>query len=75
MDTNSISDIRPTGLALFSNSESFLTDLTEEDESLITGGDRSDSDSGPRRRRRRPARRPRRRVVRRNRRNRSFSRT
>jgi hypothetical protein len=75
MDTNSISDIRPTGLALFSSSESFLTDLTEEDESLITGGDRSNSNSGPRRRRR-PARRPRRRVVRRNRRrNGSFSRT
>lgn len=74
MNTNSTTDIRPTGLALFSNSESFLKDLTEEDESFISGGDRSDSRSRSGRRRRRPARRPRRRAVRRNR-GRSFSRT
>ena len=31
-------DLHPDGSALFSGSESFLTDLSQEDESMITGG-------------------------------------
>ena len=31
-------DLHPAGSALFSGSESFLTDLSQEDESMITGG-------------------------------------
>jgi hypothetical protein len=49
----------PLGLNLLSDAESFLTDLTIEDEAMIAGGDRSNSNSRSRRRRRR--RRPRRR--------------
>jgi hypothetical protein len=51
----------PLGTDLLIGAESFLTDLSVEDEALITGGDRSDSPSRPRRRRRRrrPSRRPR----------------
>lgn len=31
-------DLHPAGSALFSGSENFLTDLSQEDESMITGG-------------------------------------
>jgi hypothetical protein len=51
---------KPLGSELLTGAESFLTDLSVEDEALITGGDRTDSPSRPRRRRRRPRRRPRR---------------
>ena len=40
-------DLPPAGSALFSGSENFLTDLSQEDESMITGGtgyDNSKSD-------------------------------
>ena len=44
-------DLHPAGSALFSGSESFMRDLSEADESMITGGtyhkkNSSDSDSG-----------------------------
>ena len=43
-------DLHPAGSALFSGSESFMRDLSEADESMITGGTyhkgNSDSDSG-----------------------------
>ena len=57
------------GSTLFSDTESFLRDLSEDDELMIAGGRNSRSNSRPKRRRRRPKRR--RRVVRR--RNRSVS--
>lgn len=47
----------PLGLNLLLDAESFLTDLTVENEAMITGGDRSNSNSRPRRPRRRPRRR------------------
>ncbi|MBW4464481.1 MAG: hypothetical protein KME07_03450 [Pegethrix bostrychoides GSE-TBD4-15B] len=53
----------PVGADLLLGAESFLTDLSIEDEALITGGDRSNSNSRSRRRPRR--RRPRRRRLRR----------
>lgn len=40
-------DLHPAGSALFSGSESFMRDLSEADESMITGGtDYNSSDSG-----------------------------
>ncbi len=41
-------DLHPAGSALFSGSESFMRDLSEADESMITGGtyDKDSSDSG-----------------------------
>jgi hypothetical protein len=47
----------PLGTRLLVGAESFLTDLSVEDESLISGGDRTDSPSRPRRRRPRRRRR------------------
>ena len=38
MANNLISDRHPAGSALFSGSESFMTDLSQEDESIIAGG-------------------------------------
>ncbi|MBF1999882.1 MAG: hypothetical protein IGS50_01345 [Synechococcales cyanobacterium C42_A2020_086] len=59
------SDSAATGLTLFAGAESFLSELSESDEIVINGGNRSDTRS-----RRRPRRRPRRRLRRRrNRRN------
>ncbi|PSB62112.1 hypothetical protein C7B61_14970 [filamentous cyanobacterium CCP1] len=46
-----------TGVSLFAGAESFLKDLSEEDESSITGGKRSRSGRLKRRRRRRRLRR------------------
>jgi hypothetical protein len=45
----------PLGTELLVSADSFLTDLSVEDEAMITGGDRSRSrsNSRPRRRRRR----------------------
>lgn len=53
-----IQDSDPAGLALFSGAETFLRDLSEEEEAIISGGKRSNSNSRrrPRRRRRRRAR-------------------
>lgn len=70
MDNQLKSEQYLAGSTLFSDSESFLRDLSEDDELMIAGGRNSRSNSGPRRRRRRPKRR---RVVRR--RNRSVSRS
>lgn len=41
-------DLHPAGSALFSGSESFMRDLSEADESMITGGTdyKNSSDSG-----------------------------
>ncbi len=61
--------LHSTGAFLFSGTESFLTDLSEENESSITGGRRSRSDRLRRRRRRRIARMRRRRRIVRNRSN------
>ncbi|MBE9100339.1 hypothetical protein [Vacuolonema iberomarrocanum] len=79
------SELNPTGLALFTDAETFLTDLSEEHESMISGGgtsiSRSDLVRRRRQRRRRRVRlrririririRVRRRRIRRRRRNRS----
>lgn len=56
MPNNLMSDLNPAGLELFSDSETFLRDLSEADEAVVTGGKRSNSNSR-RRRRRRPVRR------------------
>lgn len=60
---NSLIDRQISGLAFFSDSASFLSDLSEADESMIAGGGRSRSNSRsrrrPRRRRRRAGRRSR----------------
>jgi hypothetical protein len=52
-------DLHPAGSSLFLGANSFLRDLSEEDEALITGGARSNSRSGrrPKRRRNRKRRR------------------
>lgn len=65
-------ELYPAGAALFLGSESYLKDLSEEDESNIAGGKRSRSG---RAKRRRPRRNRRRRAVRRPNRSRSVSRT
>ena len=78
------SELNPTGLALFTDAETFLTDLSEEHESMISGGgtssiSRSDLVRRRRQRRRRRVRirriririRIRRRRIRRRRRNRT----
>lgn len=65
-----IPGLNPTGLALFTDAETFLTDLSENDESMITGGANSVSNSGlspAGRRRRILARRRQRRLARRRR--------
>jgi hypothetical protein len=60
-----LNDEALAGVSLFAGAESFLTALTEEDESSIAGGKRSRSSRPKRRRRRRRVRaRRRRRVVR-----------
>lgn len=41
-----ISEVQPAGLALFTDAETFLVDLSEDDESMITGGANSVSNSG-----------------------------
>lgn len=60
------SDSAATGLTLFAGAESFLSELSESDELVINGGNRSDTRSRRRPRRRRPRRRLRRRRNRRN---------
>lgn len=55
------SELNPAGLALFFGAESFLKDLSEADEAIVTGGKRSNSSRPKRKRRvkrkkRRPAR-------------------
>lgn len=54
MKQNSLTQSHSAGLALFADAETFLTDLSENDESMITGGANSVSNSGltPARRRR-----------------------
>lgn len=60
MANNLTPDLRPAGSALLLGANSFLQDLSEEDEAMITGGDRSNSRSGrPKRRRRRRRRKSR----------------
>lgn len=56
-------DLHLAGAALLLGENSFLRDLSEEDEAMITGGARSNSNSG----RRRPKRRRRRRAPNRSR--------
>ncbi|MBI4782990.1 MAG: hypothetical protein HY785_16960 [Oscillatoriophycideae cyanobacterium NC_groundwater_1537_Pr4_S-0.65um_50_18] len=56
-------ELYPAGASLFSGSESFLKDLSEEDESAISGGKRSQSGRAKKKKKRR-VRRARRRVVR-----------
>ncbi len=58
---NNLSELQPIGSSLLFGSESFLSALSEEDESVITGGRGSNSS---RSRRRRPRRRRRRRPAR-----------
>lgn len=55
-------ELHPAGASLLFGSESFLKDLSEEDESIITGGKRSNSNSGRRKRKRRRAKRRRRQI-------------
>lgn len=50
-------DLHPAGSSLLLGENSFLRDLSEEDEALITGGARSNSRSGRRPKRRRKKRR------------------
>lgn len=65
MDKSFVQELNPAGLALFSGTENFLQDLSQEEESTISGGKRSNSRSGrPRRRARRRLRRARRRPAR-----------
>ncbi|MBE9180901.1 hypothetical protein IQ268_20285 [Oculatella sp. LEGE 06141] len=75
MSHDVISELAPAGSALFSDFDSFLNDLSEEDESMIAGGARSNSNSGRRRPRRKPIRRRRRRPIRNRNRKRNISRT
>lgn len=65
MGNNLIPDSHPIGSALFFDAESFLTDLSEEDESTFTGGKRSRSSVIKLRRRRLRIRRNRIRIRRR----------
>lgn len=44
MDNSLTSELRPAGTALFSGFGSFIRDLSENDESMITGGGRDDHD-------------------------------
>lgn len=44
MPNYSMNDLHPAGAALFFDTESFLKDLSEEDESMLTGG-RANSNS------------------------------
>lgn len=64
MANDLILDQYPLGSVLFSDSESFIRDLTEEDESTLVGGKRSrsrnNSNDGRRKRRRRRRRNKRR---------------
>jgi hypothetical protein len=55
---NDLTDLRPIGSSLLFGADSFLSDLSEEDESVISGGRGSNSNRSRRRRRRqrRPAR-------------------
>lgn len=57
MMRNQITDLSPIGLALFSDLDSFMNDLSEDNEAMITGGRRSgvsrSTNSRTRRRRRR----------------------
>lgn len=53
-------DQYPLGSVLFSDSESFIRDLTEEDESALVGGKRSRSRNNSRDRRRKSRKRRRR---------------
>lgn len=62
-------NLYPAGSGLLLGENSFLNDLSEEDESMISGGKRSNSRSGRRPKRRRQRRRRRRPVAR------SFSRS
>lgn len=66
MDTKILSELQPAGLELFSGIENLLHELAEDDELLITGGQRNLSTS-IRGRRRLVVRRRRPRVVRRRR--------
>lgn len=50
MENYLTSDLHPTGIALFDGFETLLKDLSEEDESMISGGSRSNS--RPKRRKR-----------------------
>ncbi|MBW4658220.1 MAG: hypothetical protein KME15_06070 [Drouetiella hepatica Uher 2000/2452] len=59
-----IDELYPAGMSLFLGSESFLKDLSEEDESTITGGKRSQSGRSNKRKKKRRVRKARRRVVR-----------
>lgn len=45
MFKNRISEMQPAGLALFTDAETFLVDLSEDDESMITGGANSVSNN------------------------------
>jgi hypothetical protein len=66
MNNQPILDLQPAGLDLFNGFDTLIKDLSETDESMISGGGRSNSNSnsGRRRPRRRPKRR-RRRIARR----------
>ncbi|HEY9627454.1 MAG TPA: hypothetical protein V6C84_09145 [Coleofasciculaceae cyanobacterium] len=57
-------ELYPAGASLFSGSESFLKDLSEEDESAITGGKRSQSGRAKKKKKKRRVKRARRRVAR-----------
>ena len=46
MSKDSITALQPAGLALFADAETFLVDLSEDAESMITGGANSISNSG-----------------------------
>lgn len=46
MSKDSITELQPAGLALFADAETFLVDLSEDAESMITGGANSISNSG-----------------------------
>jgi hypothetical protein len=62
-------DQYPLGSVLFSDSESFIRDLTEEDESVMVGGKRSRSNSNSDKKRRKRKKRRRRKNKRRSRSN------
>jgi hypothetical protein len=62
MGSNPVSSLSPAGASLFFGAENFLKDLSEADESAITGGNRSRS--GRPKRRRRPKAKRRRRQIR-----------
>lgn len=54
---NNLTNLQPLGSTLLFGTESFLSDLSEEDESVIAGG-RGSNSGRPKRRRRRRRRRP-----------------